>query len=749
MPETEGGYDPSSNEQSSSVAAPESSNVAKPEKSEVANTPRVLIDPETAKGLDPEKQSTEFKINYVEQTREALVREAESRYGVDRENKTTLGKLRNMLGRTKAYMAGEYADINKVVSGIEREGRGEKGFNEVRNNWREQIAEGARKVEKVLGKTALSGAIGGIIAAGLGGTVGGPAFVGALVGAGVTRGAFEIWRSINPKEREARCKVMGIQQKVLTDALRMQQEAAPLAEEYKTATPERKAELEAYFAKQSEYFVNLTHFKSFEVADPNAEVDKEEKKPATTLADVAAVGNEKNAYERKMEKRADWVAAGGSLVGGLVGAGIHNLLAGHAEKAAGYYADFDKDSVKHFVTKIDMGSVAHADPGFAKQLHESGGYVFKYLSPETHGKVFDLLQAAHQHGYHLTTALLKDGSQVHVLKNMSDGAFAFNAGLAAHGETVSRAAAIAGSFLKEAVPVAAANLFGFFGGWKSKGPEAPNEGVKGKTEVGGEIQKEKEGKEKKERTPFDEFEKIWEFLGGYDTEALHNAGIKIVEDHTVEIGGKKSKDVYQNNVAQLRTIAFAYDNGTPEPSISTLDYTEHIDEHAKKLTYASLGGRGSNISRDKIEDIRTYLEHAIKNPNPALATAIDRFKEGNGEENLREDGVWVNEEGQDEEPPPTVSKEPNSDLEEPVEVKSKVEKKPKNLEVPTNLSRYSKVNIMNSSGEVEGGWEISGDHTMEKNGNAYLYVTKSAGLGKPLFGGWVELQSLIDLNPVK
>ncbi len=356
------------------------------------------------------------------------------------------GKVTQFIRQTKAFFAGEFADLklSERLAELEPEQQAE----ELRKTFRLFTREGARRLGKVITKTGVSGGIGAGIATLLGGAVASPVFLGALAGGAAARGAFEVYRHFKKDEREGRTKVVMERAKVYAEGAKLQDQAQALLAERDSATPERQEAIDQEIDALHQYLINLAHYESYQALYGESESEKE----LVGLAKVSDLAHEKMRLEKKREKVADLVAAGGSLLGGIYGQIVQsNLLETNIQKAHGFIADFNKDHISHFVEKINPSDVAASDPGFKELLTKNGGYVFQYNSNEI-AKVLSPELAQH-----LTTATLKDGSIVHTLSGLSDSVFR-NLLLQSRPELAQQAANLAGSSWKEVVPLAGVNL---------------------------------------------------------------------------------------------------------------------------------------------------------------------------------------------------------------------------------------------------------------------------------------------------
>lgn len=410
----------------------------KPEGEPAPEEPAPLISPENADTVVDNKQEREkFSINYVEQAHQRSVEEIAARYKINEGN-----VLSRFIKQTKAVFAGEYSDL--TISKNVAEAKPEEQAKELKKAFRLFGRDGALRLGKVGVKTGVAGGIGAGIAAILGGTVGSPVFLAALAGGAAARGAFELYRHFKKDEREGRTKVIESRSKVFAEAAKLQDQAVDLVMEREEADDERKAEIDKQLAEIHQYFIDLTHYESYQAlyADNKAETQLK------GLAETQKLGHEKMRLEKKREKVADLVAAGGSLLGGLVGNVVQsNLLNADIDKVRGIWADFDKDGIQHFVEKISPNDILQAEPGFTQQLEKTGGFVFNYNPSE----IVNTL------GANPTDALLKSKEVVHVLPGLNDSIFR-NLIMQNNPELAERAAALAGSFWKEVVPVAGAHL---------------------------------------------------------------------------------------------------------------------------------------------------------------------------------------------------------------------------------------------------------------------------------------------------
>lgn len=430
----------------------------KPESEPTPEEPAPLISPENADTVVDNKQEREkFAINYVEQARQRSIEEIAERYKISEGN-----VLSRFIKQTKAVFAGEYSDLK--ISERVADAKPEEQAKELKKAFRLLGRDGALRLGKIGVKTGVAGGIGAGIAAILGGTVGSPVFLAALAGGAAARGAFELYRHFKKDEREGRTKVIESRSKVFAEAARLQDQAVDLVMEREEADEERRVEIDKQLAELHQYFIDLTHYESYQALYGENKVEKE----LSGLAETQRLGYDKMRLEKKREKVADIIAAGGSILGGLGGYAIQeSLLNADIDKVRGVWADFDKDGIQHFVEKINPSDIASADPGFAQQLEKTGGFVFNY-NGGTAAAEFGVNKAAE-----VTTAVLNNGSEVHVLSGLNDSIFR-NLIVQNNPELAERAAALAGSFWKEAVPIAGAQLqflAEFFSSVKKSGGE--------------------------------------------------------------------------------------------------------------------------------------------------------------------------------------------------------------------------------------------------------------------------------------
>jgi hypothetical protein len=360
----------------------------------------------------------------------------------------------NFFARSKAFFAGEFADLDRAQTvaqkSLEAEKAGEKfdEAKEIQKQWRIISAESARRVGKVLTKTAVTGGIGAGITSILGGTVLAPAFLGALVGGAGARAAVELWRSINPKEREARTAIMRARVDGFKTAQHLQNELARFsALREAAATDAERAEISSEIDGLFESLVNISREHTYQVY-------YETEEGVSTTKSLAEMTADKMKLERRREKYADLAAAVGAVGGGILGGTIvQNQLLGQkavestTHQTAGWMADYDKNGISHLVRHISPEQVQQADPGFAALLQKSGGYVFNYGSGELTAEI----------AKHATTATLQDGSVVHVLGGIPVDAASHLSKLATP-DVAQSAIVLATNLLKDVGPIAASNL---------------------------------------------------------------------------------------------------------------------------------------------------------------------------------------------------------------------------------------------------------------------------------------------------
>ncbi len=397
--------------------------------------------------IEAQLERERFLLDAVGKTHEASLAELAERQKLNEGN-----ALSKIIKRASAWFAGEYDDIAiaKEIAQKETPDR-EEELKKAFGFFRE---ENAKRVLKNITKTAVTGGIGAGITAILGGAVASPAFGLALLGGFAARGVVELWRQLNPAEREARFKAIEARADVFAYAARLQQEAGLLLGERENASRERKAEIDAEIENMHIQLVAELKYKSEEATYSNG--TEAQKATIRGMEKVFELGKEKNTLERKREKIADLIAAGGSLLGGVFGSFVTETLTHTTKEAAqGFTANLDKIDPAHFVRHVTPDQIQQADPGFAKLLHESGGYVFQYNPGELAAKSAE----AAKHGYELTTATLTDGKVVHVLNGMTNSRFVEL--LAQHPsiskEVITQTSFNLAKFFKEAVPLAAAN----------------------------------------------------------------------------------------------------------------------------------------------------------------------------------------------------------------------------------------------------------------------------------------------------
>lgn len=362
----------------------------------------------------------------------------------------------SMAGKIRAFFAGEYSDLAKA----EKLGRiyaddPNQALELFSRSRHFDVKEGLGRLGKVFAKTSLTGGAGALIATGLGGAIASPAFLGALAGGALARAGVEVWRSINPKEREARARVLESRMEVFAEAAKLQTKAEILLHESQTASPEQRQEINRSLEEMRLYLVDFAHYESFRQNFERPEDERQESFEG--LAKVAALTSEKSQLEKKREKIADLAAAGGAILGGIFAPGIQSLLSGgpQPEHLKGFMADFDKDTVSHFVDKISPNDVTQAtSPEFLAQLKESGGYVFRYSAQEIANT--DVMSRVTE------AVLTDDGTHVHVLNGMNESVFR-HLSLLNNPELAKTAAISVGGFVRDALPQAAANLMFMLG----------------------------------------------------------------------------------------------------------------------------------------------------------------------------------------------------------------------------------------------------------------------------------------------
>ncbi|MCR4307693.1 MAG: hypothetical protein NUV80_03960, partial [Candidatus Berkelbacteria bacterium] len=448
--------------------------------------PTSLITPEKADSVVEEKSKRqEILLNAKDEALRKSREEIAERYKLGEGNVLT-----RFIRQTKAIFAGEFSDL-KISENL-AEASPENQQRELGKAFRLIGRDGALRLGKVAAKTGVAGGIGAGIAAVLGGTIGSPVFLAALAGGAATRGAFELYRHFKKDEREGRSKVIESRSKVLAEAANLQVNATALYKERETANDERIEEIDQQLEDLHTYLIDLTRYESYQALYANNDPEKE----LETLARVNNLGHEKMRLEKKREKIADLVAAGGSLLGGMVGHAVQSsLLATESvSKQTGFWADFDKDGVKHFVQRVNIADVVNPSPEFAQQLERSGGFVFNYSGGS----------AMAEHGAKIaaqvTEGVLSNGSSVHVINGLNESVFK-NLILQGNPQIARDAAIAAGSIWKEAVPIAAGHLLmmaDFFSTTKKKeGEDGTARSAKPSTDAESRSQPELPGVERK------------------------------------------------------------------------------------------------------------------------------------------------------------------------------------------------------------------------------------------------------------
>ncbi|MEX1051807.1 MAG: hypothetical protein WEC83_00230 [Patescibacteria group bacterium] len=413
---------------------------------EPADREQLINEQDPDRLIEAQLERERYLLDAVGKVHEASIAELAERYKINDGN-----AFLKFIKNASAWFAGEFRDIElaKEMAGKEGDER-----EEIKKAFSFFSRENARRVAKNITKTAVTGGIGAGITAILGGAVASPAFGFALLGGFAARGAVELWRQLDPDEREARFKAIEARSDVFAYAAQLQQEAGTLLAERENASRERKAEIDAEIDNMHLQLVAELKYKSEEAIYSDG--DEGEKATIRGMEKVFELGKEKNTLERKREKISDLIAAGGSLAGGIFGSFVTETLTHTTKEAAqGFTANFDKIDPAHFVQHVTPDQIQHADPGFAKLLQESGGYVFQYNPGELAAKSAE----AAKYGYELTTATLTDGKVVHVLNGMTNSRFAEL--LAQHSivskEVITQTTFNLAGFFKEAVPLAASN----------------------------------------------------------------------------------------------------------------------------------------------------------------------------------------------------------------------------------------------------------------------------------------------------
>lgn len=446
----------SSSEQPTEAAAFSAPETSSPttEQQEVPQTEPIsggLLDEGRADSLNEQRTEREKSlVNAIDFAYQASKEDVLKRYGGGQGRSVAA----NFFAHSKAFFAGEFADLDRAQTvaqkSLEAEKAGEKfdEVKEIQKQWRIISAESARRVGKVLTKTAVTGGIGAGVTSILGGTVLAPAFLGALVGGAGARAAVELWRSINPKEREARTAIMRARVDGFKTAQHLQNELARFsALRDAAATDTERAEITNEIDGLYESLINISREHTYQVYYETAE-------GVSTTKSLAEMAADKMKLERRREKYADLAAAVGAVGGGILGGTIvQNQLLGQkavestTDQAAGWMADYDKNGISHLVRHISPEQVQQADPGFAALLQKSGGYVFNYGPGELTAEI----------AKHATTATLQDGSVVHVLGGIPVDAASHLSKLATP-DVAQSAIVLATNLLKEVGPIAASNL---------------------------------------------------------------------------------------------------------------------------------------------------------------------------------------------------------------------------------------------------------------------------------------------------
>ncbi len=454
---------------SGEAAGPENIGAASPEAGEQWQDDSRRAEADFDKGTEKDPADAEPLINEADpdrlaesrQEREAvllsaidLVKEASDKELAERYKLNDGNAISKFIKNVSVFFAGERRDIDiaKEVAELDPEQR-EEAIKTALNFF---SRESARRIGKNLVKTAVTGGVGAGITAVLGGAVASPAFLAALAGGAVFRGVYELLRQFDLNEQESRFKAIEARADVFAYAARLKQEEGVLLDERGSATPERQAEIDAEIKNMQIQLVAELKYKSEE--NIYSEGDEGEKATIRGMEKVFELGKAKNTLERKREKTADLIAAGGSIIGGFAGSFVVDTFQRTTQEAAqGFAADFDKDTVEHFVRHITPNQVAStSQEGFSELLRESGGYVFQYNPGELAAKTAE----AAKYGYEMTTATLNSGEVVHTLSGMTDSRFAELLGKVPgiSTEVVTQTVFNTAGFFREAVPVAAANM---------------------------------------------------------------------------------------------------------------------------------------------------------------------------------------------------------------------------------------------------------------------------------------------------
>lgn len=456
----------SSSEQPTEAAAFSAPETSSPttEQQEATQTEPIsggLLDEGRADSLGEQRTEREKSlVNAIDFAYQASKEDVLKRYGGGQDRSVAA----NFFARSKAFFAGEFADLDRAQTvaqkSLEAEKNGEKldEAKEIQKQWRIISAESARRVGKVLTKTAVTGGIGAGITSILGGTVLAPAFLGALVGGAGARAAVELWRSINPKEREARTAIMRARVEGFKTAQHLQNELARFsALRDAAATDAERAEISGEIDGLYESLINISREHTYQVYYETAE-------GVSTTKSLAEMTADKMKLERRREKYADLAAAVGAVGGGILGGTIvQNQLLGQkaiestTDQAASWMADYDKNGISHLVRHVNAQDIVHAAPGFNESLNQSGGYVFSYNASELTTEL----------GQKVATATLQDGSIVHALGGIPPESIA-NLSKVATPEIAQSAITLATNLLKEVGPIAASNLLFSEGNFLSK-----------------------------------------------------------------------------------------------------------------------------------------------------------------------------------------------------------------------------------------------------------------------------------------
>lgn len=419
--------------------------------------------------IEEQLERERFLLDAVGKTHEASLAELAERYKLNDGN-----VLSRFIKKVSARFAGEFRDIE--IAKEVAENAPDEREEALKKSFQFFSKENARRVAKNITKTAVTGGIGAGITAILGGAVASPAFGLALLGGFAARGAVELIRHTDPEEREARFKAIEARADVFACAARLQQEAGELLGERENASRERKAEIDAEIENMHIRLVAELKYKSEEAIYSDG--TEAQKATIRGMEKVFELGKEKNTLERKREKIADLIAAGGSLMVGIAGSFVTETFTHTTEEAAqGFVENLDGKDLAHFVRHITPDQVVSTTnpEAFAQQLKESGGYVFQY-NPGEYAKA---AEGAAKYGYELTTATLNNGEVVHVLNGMTDSRFAEL--LAQHSsvskEVITQTSFNVAKFFKEAVPLAAANTAFFVRNLYAGRAEPPAEPV--------------------------------------------------------------------------------------------------------------------------------------------------------------------------------------------------------------------------------------------------------------------------------